>query len=52
MTNTAAGQVKLAYTAAAANGAPILRYEVCSSLDGKKFVAWWGGEIRATEVFC
>ena len=35
-----AGQVKLAYTAAAANGAPILRYEVCSSLDGKKFVAW------------
>ena len=40
LTNTAAGQVKLAYTAAAANGGAILRYEVCSSLDGKKYVAW------------
>lgn len=40
MTNTAAGQVKLAYAAAAANGAPILRYEVRTSTDGKKWVAW------------
>ncbi|MBU6212862.1 MAG: fibronectin type III domain-containing protein [Actinomycetales bacterium] len=40
LTNTAAGQVKLAYAAAVANGAAITRYEVRTSTDGKKWVAW------------